>query len=133
MCSATTGTPALHATVESTVENKDDSDNNSASSEANGVEDDTLYGCMFATNSNNSILDTWIVLLDSQSTVSIFCNAKFLHNICMSPTKLVVITNGGKQISTMISDLKNFGPVWYNPESIANILSHAANAKTVLD
>ena len=60
------------------------------------------------TNSDNGIPDTWI-LLDSQSTVSIFRNAKFLRNIRNSPTKLVVDTNVGKQISTMIGDLKNFG------------------------
>ena len=67
------------------------------------------------TNGDDGIPDTWI-LLDSQSTVSIFRNAKFLRNIRNSRTKLVVDTNGGKQVSTMIGDLKNFGPVWYNPD-----------------
>jgi hypothetical protein len=31
--------------------------------------------------------------------------------------------NGGKQTSTQIGDITNLDLVWYNPESIANILS----------
>ena len=40
--------------------------------------------------------------------------------------KLGVQTNGGTQISSQIRTIKNFGDVWYNPKSLANILSMAA-------
>jgi hypothetical protein len=102
----------------------DDTDSSSSD------DDETHYGCTFtmSNGSKNGIPDTWI-LLDSQSTVSTFHNKEFLLNIRSSPTKLIVDTNGWKQISTMVGDLKNFGPVWYNPESIANILLHADVAK----
>jgi len=69
------------------------------------------------------------VLLDSQSTVSVFKNPKFLTNIRRSNSRLKVHTNGGTQISTLVGDIKNFGTVWYNPDSLANIFSLAAVRK----
>jgi len=74
------------------------------------------------------IPDAW-VLLDSQSTVSVFKNSALLTNIRDSPTTLRVHTNGGTQLSTQIGDIPNFGHVWYNPKSLANILSMAAVRK----
>ena len=71
----------------------------------------------------------WI-LLDSQSTISVFRNAQYLHNIRNSDTKMTVLTNGGSQESTLIGDVTNFGTVWYNPHSLANILSLAEVRKT---
>ena len=69
------------------------------------------------------------VLLDSESTVSVFNNPDLLHNIRRSDTHVTVHTNGGTQVSTLIGDIPNFGTVWYNPSSIANILSLAAVRK----
>ncbi|KAI2512541.1 Reverse transcriptase (RNA-dependent DNA polymerase) [Fragilaria crotonensis] len=63
------------------------------------------------------------VLLDSQSTVSVFKNASMLTNIRRSPNVLRAITNGGHQDSCLLGDFPNLGPVWYNSDSIANILS----------
>ena len=37
----------------------------------------------------------------------------------------MVITNGAEQTSSLVGNINNFGIVWYNPESIANILSLA--------
>jgi len=71
---------------------------------------------------------TWI-LLDSQSTVSVFNNRGFLTNIHDSHQPLTVYTNGGSQVSTQKGHIENFGEVWYNPASIANILSLAEVAK----
>jgi hypothetical protein len=65
------------------------------------------------------------VLLDSDSTVSIFCNAALLSDIYHVDEPLYLATNGGHQIATQMGTLPNFGPVWYNPNSIANILSLA--------
>ncbi len=70
------------------------------------------------------IPNTW-VLLDSQSTVSVFKNRKLLTNIRNSTSKLRVHTNGGTQLSTQMGYVRNFGNVWYNPHSLANILSMA--------
>jgi Reverse transcriptase (RNA-dependent DNA polymerase) len=66
------------------------------------------------------------VLLDSDSTVSIFCNADLLTDIHEVDEPLYLETNGGGyQVSTQMGTIKDFGPVWYNPESIANVLSLA--------
>ena len=70
------------------------------------------------------IPDHWI-LLDSQSTTCVFRNKVFLSNIRKSPRTLNLITNGGTHTSTLIGDLGNFGAVWYNEKSLANILSLA--------
>jgi hypothetical protein len=64
-------------------------------------------------------------LLDSQSTISVFKNASMLTNIRNSGRVLRAITNGGHQDSIMVGDFPNLGEVWFNRNSIANILSLA--------
>ena len=64
------------------------------------------------------------------STVSVFKTTGYLKNIRDSASRLKVYTNGGTQMSTMIGDLHNFGEIWYNPKSLANILSLAHMGKT---
>jgi hypothetical protein len=46
-----------------------------------------------------------------------------ITNIRTNPTIVCATTNGGHQTSTLVGDFKNLGTVWYNPNSIANILS----------
>jgi Reverse transcriptase (RNA-dependent DNA polymerase) len=66
------------------------------------------------------------ILLDSDSTISIFNNADFLTDIHDVHEPLFLETNGGgQQVSTQMGNLAGFGPVWYNPDSIANVLSLA--------
>ena len=78
--------------------------------------------------SANLIPDSWI-LLDSQSTVSVFKNSRLMSNIRPSTRTLQVHTNGGTQMSNHIGTVTNFGNVWYNQHSLANILSMAAVRK----
>ncbi len=84
----------------------------------------TQYAFMMAQANISSIDPKWI-LLDSQSTISVFNNATMLRNIRKSGHTLRALTNGGHQDSNMIGDFPNLGAVWYNPDSIANILSLA--------
>ena len=79
---------------------------------------------MMAQAGDSGIDPSWI-LLDSQSTISVFKNPRYLTNIRRSEHTLRAITNGGHQDSNMVGDFPNLGEVWYNDESIANILSLA--------
>ena len=70
------------------------------------------------------------ILIDSLSTADVFKNPAFLTDIraCYGrPLKLY--TNGGSMLSTQQGYLKGFGLVWYNPKSLANILSLASVTK----
>ena len=79
-------------------------------------------------SSRSSLINPNWILLDSESTVCVFRNRKFLTNIGESSDGevLKVYTNGGSQESTQVGTLEGFGEVWYNPKSLANILSMAA-------
>jgi hypothetical protein len=79
--------------------------------------------------SRHELIPSSWVLLDSLSTVSVCKNPKFLSNIRRSNSQLKVHTNGGTQISSLVGNIKNFGTVWYNPDSLANIFSLAAVCK----
>jgi hypothetical protein len=83
------------------------------------------HGFVLAHSSTGDGIDPNWILLDSQSTLSVFRNASMLSNIRPSDQVLRAITNGGSQTSHLVGDFPNLGPVWYNPESIANILSLA--------
>jgi hypothetical protein len=48
-----------------------------------------------------------------------------LANIRRSTHVIRALTNGGHQDSDMVGDFPNLGQVWYNRESMANILSLA--------
>jgi hypothetical protein len=79
----------------------------------------------------HSMIDQDWILLDSESTVNMFSNRKFLRNIrlCDRERGLRVHSNGGHQDTHLVGDLPGFGTVWYNKHSLANILSLAAVRK----
>ena len=72
----------------------------------------------------------WI-LLDSQSTVSIFSSKHLVKNIrpCEEGQSVRCYCNGGYQDTDEMATILGFGDVYYNPDSIANILSLAQVAK----
>jgi hypothetical protein len=57
------------------------------------------FAVMMAQAPSNSVDPNWI-LLDSQSTISVFCNKDMLNNVRPSPHVLRAITNGGTRIPT---------------------------------
>jgi hypothetical protein len=94
-----------------------DTDNKSTKN----VEDDKDdAGFMFS--QAESIPKSWI-LLDSQSTVDLFCNDSLLKNIQRVDTVMKVKCNAGTRSINLIGDLQAYGWVWYDPSAIANILS----------
>jgi Zinc knuckle len=85
----------------------------------------TQYALSLAQAEMKSGIDPEWILLDSQSTISVFKNPKMLQNIRKSDKVLRALTNGGYQDSNMVGIFPNLGEVWYNENSIANILSLA--------
>ena len=105
----------------STVEGASDNRNNLAANTGTTL---LQHALMLAQVKPHSIDPDWI-LLDSQSTISVFNNPTMLSNIRKSEHVLRAMTNGGYQDSHMVGDFANLGTVWFNSESIANILSLA--------
>jgi hypothetical protein len=64
-----------------------------------------------------------LILLDSQSTHSTFYVRRLVCNIRKAPRPLKMSTNGGTITYTQQADLPNYDVVWFNEESIANIIS----------
>jgi hypothetical protein len=66
----------------------------------------------------------WI-LLGNQSTVNVFYNKKLLRNIRQANSHMDIHCNAGVTSTNLIGDLPGYGPVWYHPNGIANIISLA--------
>jgi hypothetical protein len=84
------------------------------------------YGLMFvhdspttmptsSTSSKGGIPNTWI-LLDSQSTINVFSNAKLLINIYRSSTTMQIKCNAGSRSTNLRGTLPGYGEVWYFAE-----------------
>ena len=69
-------------------------------------------------------LRTWI-LLDNESSVSIFCNPELVKNIRTVTEILELRTNAGTILSTQKCTVPGFGEAWFNPKAVTNILSFA--------
>ena len=63
------------------------------------------------------------ILLDSQSTVDVFCNPDMLNNIRVIGETLNAYCNSGVMTTNMVRDLEGYGTVWFHRQGIANILS----------
>ena len=77
----------------------------------------------------SSISPYWI-LLDSEYTISVIKNRDLLSNIRESSHPITCHSNGGTRVSSLVGRLKGFGDVWFNTESLANILSLTEMVKT---
>jgi len=69
------------------------------------------------------------VLLDNQSTCSIFGNGRLLQNIRKARGTMTIFTLGGPLVAHQQGVYPGFGLVWYDPRATTNILSFAQVGK----
>ena len=67
---------------------------------------------------------TKVILLDSQSTMNIFCNEDFVADIKDSEQTLTLHSNGGKLASNQVATVDGLKTItWFNTKTVTNILS----------
>jgi len=93
--------------------------------DAEDDDDSVVIGFQHATIKDmpNRQVDHTNILLDTGSNCSVFNNQEYVRNIRHSELLLSAQNNGGELVSTHVGDLPGFFEVWYNPDSIMNILS----------
>ena len=77
--------------------------------------------CLMSTKSIEE-LTTHEIVLDTGSSASMIANPDLLTGIKRVTKSLKLLTNGGNIKSNTMGEFKNIG-AWFNPGSIANILS----------
>ena len=65
------------------------------------------------------------VLLDSDSTHTIFCNPEYVSDIVDVDETLNLGTNGGVLVSNQMCHVAGLGQRWFNSRAIANLISLA--------
>jgi hypothetical protein len=64
-----------------------------------------------------------MILLDSESSTSIFSNPSHVKDIHKTAKTLEMVTNGGKLFTNLKATVPGFGLVWYAPKLMTNIFS----------
>ena len=56
----------------------------------------------------------WI-LLDTCSSIDLFCNQSFVHNVHQVNTTLSIAMNTGMMMTNLKAELPSYGMVWFDP------------------
>ena len=69
------------------------------------------------------------ILLDNQSSVTVFSNKELVENIHATDDTLKLYTNGGTLTTNLKCNIPEWGEAWFAPNGITNIFSYAEMAK----
>jgi hypothetical protein len=65
-----------------------------------------------------------VILLDSQSTMDLFCNVALVSKTCKSTTSMRLKSNGGTMVVTRKSTIPGYNKdVWFSTRAITNIIA----------
>jgi hypothetical protein len=65
-----------------------------------------------------------IIILDSESTMDLFCNAALVSKTCKSTTSMRLKSNGGTMVVTWKATLPGYNKdVWFSTRAITNIIA----------
>jgi hypothetical protein len=65
-----------------------------------------------------------VILLDSQSTMDLFCNASLVSNISKSRSNMRLESNGGTMVVTRKATIEGYNKtVWFSTRAITNIIA----------
>ena len=70
----------------------------------------------------------WI-LLNTCSSIDLFCNRSFVHYEHQVNTTLALPRNAGMMTTNLKAELPGYGMVWFDPQAMTNVLSFGNIAK----
>ena len=76
----------------------------------------------------NKHMYDWI-LLDTHSSIDLFCNRSFVHLVHQVNTILSLAMNAGVMMTNLKAELPGYGTVWFDPQAMTNVLSFGNIAK----
>ena len=76
----------------------------------------------------NKHMYDWIPL-NTCSSINLFCNQSFVHNVHHINTTLSLAMNAGMMMTNLKAELPSYGTVWLDPKAMTNALSFGNIAK----
>ena len=76
----------------------------------------------------NKHMYDWI-LLDTSSSINLFWNQSFVHNVRQVNKMLSLAANAGVMTTNLKAELPGYGTVWFDPQAMTNVLSFGNIAK----
>ena len=76
----------------------------------------------------NKHMYDWM-LLDTCSSIDLFCNRSLVHNVHQVNTTLSLAMNAGTMTTNLQAELPGYGTVWFDPQAMTNVLSFSNIAK----
>ena len=70
----------------------------------------------------NKHIYNWI-LLNTCSSINLFRNQSFVHNVHQVNTALSLATNAGMMMTNVEAELPGYGMVWFDPQAMEKVLS----------